>query len=129
MTLKSLSRLLSSKIVGRDISSHILKVNVRYPKELHDLHNDLPFMCEKMKISDVPNLNDKNNYVVHIKVLNQALKHGLILEKVHHVTDFNQSAWLKSYIGYNTQLRTQAKNDFETDFFRLMNNSVFGKTM
>ena len=129
MTLKSLSRLLSSKIVGMDISNHILGVDVRYPKELHDLHNDLPFMCEKMKISGVPNLNDKNNYVVHIKVLNQAFKHGLILEKVHHMTEFNQSAWLKPYIGFNTQLRTQAKNDFETDFIKLMNNSVFGKTM
>ena len=77
----------------------------------------------------VPNLNDKKNYVIHIKALNQALKHGLILEKVHRVIELNQSAWLKPYIDFNTQLRTQAKNDFEKDFFKLMNNSLFGKTM
>ena len=77
----------------------------------------------------VPNLNDKKNYVVHIKVLNQAFKHRLILEKVHPVIEFNQSAWLKPYIDFNTQLRTQANNDFGKDFFKLMNNSVFGNTM
>ena len=61
----------------------------------------------------IPNLNNKKNYVVHIKVLNQALKHRLILEKVHQVIELNQSARLKPYIDFNTQLRTQAKNDFE----------------
>ena len=75
-------------------------------------------MCEKMKINGVkklaPNLNDKKNYVIHIKVLNQALKLGLILEKGHHVIEFNQSAWFKPYINFNTWLRTQAKNDFQT---------------
>ena len=74
-------------------------------------------MCEKMEINRVeklvPNLNDKEKYVVHINVLNQALKHGLILEKVHRVIKFNQSAWLKSYIDFNTKLGTQIKNDFE----------------
>ena len=111
----------------------LLEEDVRYPKELYDLHNDHPFMREKMKINGVeklvPNLNDKKNYVVHIKALNQALKHGLILEKVHRVIEFNQSALLKPYIDFNTQLRTQTENYFEKDFFKLMNNSVFGKTM
>ena len=69
---------------------------LEYPKELHDLHNDLPFMCEKMKINGVrklvPNSNDKKNYVIHIEALNQALKYGLILEKVHRVIEFNQHA-------------------------------------
>ena len=77
----------------------------------------------------VPNLHDKKNYVIHIQVLNQALKHGLVLEKVHRAIEFNQSTWLKPYIDFNTQLRTQTKNDFEKDFFKLMNNSVFGKMM
>ena len=90
---------------------YLLEVDVRYPKELHDLHNNLlPFMCEKMKINAVeklvPELNDKKNYFNHIKVLNQALKHGLILEKVYCMIVFNQSAWLKPYIDFNTQLRT-----------------------
>ena len=69
------------------------------------------------------------NYVVHIRSLKQALGHGLILKKVQKVIQFNQEAWLKEYIDMNTELRKQAKNDFEKDFFKLMNNSVFGKTM
>ena len=111
----------------------LLEVDVRYPKELHDLRNDLSFLCEKMKINKVeklvPNLYDKKNYVIHIRALDQALKHGLILKKVHCVIEFHQSAWLKPYTDFNTQLRTQAKNEFEKDFFKLMNNFVFGKTM
>ena len=114
-------------------NSYLLEVDVKYPKELHDLRNDLPFMYEKMEINRaeklVPNLNDKKNYVIHMRVLNQALRHGLILERVHCMIEFDQSVWLKPYIDFNTQLRTQAKNNFEKDFFKLMNNSVFGKMM
>ena len=90
-------------------------------------------MCEKMKIDRVeklvPNLYDKKNYVIHIQALDQALKHGLIPERIHHVIEFDQSAWLKPYINFNTQLRTQAKNNFKKDFFKLMSNAVFGKMM
>ena len=122
-----------SRLAKRKDKGYLLEIDVKYPKELHDLHNVLPFMCEKMKINKVeklvPNLHNKKNYVIHIQTLYQALKHGLILEKVHWAIEFNQSAWLKPYIDFNTQLRTQAKNDFEKDFFKLMNNSVFGKTM
>ena len=75
------------------------------------------------------NLHDKKNYVVHINVLKQALDHGLKLRKVHRVIEFNQEAWLKEYIDVNTELRKKASNDFEKDFFKLMNNAVFGKTM
>ena len=102
-------------------------------KNLHDFHIDLPFLPERMKIDKcnklVCNLYDKNNYVVHIRSLKQALKHGLILKKINRVIQFNQEAWLKPYIDMNTELRKQAKNDFEKDFYKLMNNSVFGKTM
>ena len=72
--------------------------------------------CNKL----VRNLYDKNNYVVHIRSLKQALDHGLILRKVHRVIQFNQEAWLKEYIDVNTELRKQAKNDFENDFFKLI---------
>ena len=75
------------------------------------------------------NLYDKNNYVVHISALKQALNHGLILKKVHRVIQLNQEAWLKEYIDMNTELRKQAKNKFEKDLFKLMNNNFFGKTM
>ena len=106
-----------NELVKHDSKGYLLEVDVKYPKELHDLHNHLPFMCEKMKINKVeklvPYLYDKKKYVIHIRALTQALKHGLILEKVHHVIEFNQSAWLKPYIDFNTELRKKAKNDFE----------------
>ena len=66
---------------------------------------------------------------MHVKVLKQALNHGLVLKKVHRVIQFNQKDWSKPYIDMNTELRNKSKNDFEKDFFKLMNNSAFGKTM
>ena len=121
------------KLVKKDKRGYLLEVDVEYPKELHENHNELPFLVEKNKIGReeklVPNLKDKNGCVVHIKVLNQVLKHGLKLKKVHPVNEFQQSKWIKAYIMLNTKLRTVAKNEFEKDFFKLMNNSVFGKTM
>ena len=77
----------------------------------------------------LPAPEDKKNYVVHISALKQALDHILGLEKVHKVIKFRQEAWLKPYIDKNTKLRTNAKNEYEKYFFKLMNNSVFGKTM
>ena len=112
---------------------YILKVDVEYPKNLHELHSDLPFLSERMKINKCSKLTctmqNQENYVIHIRALKQALNNGLILKKVHRITQFNQEAWLKPYIDMNTELRKEAKNDFEKDFFKLMNNSVFGKTM
>ena len=106
---------------------------MEYPNELHENHNELPFLAERMKIGKmeklVPNLKDKKGYVVRIKTLNQASRHGLKLKKVHRVIEFQHSNWMKPYIMLNTRLRTSAKNEFEKDFFKLMNNSVFGKTM
>ena len=121
------------KLTKRKSKGYILEVDICYPKELHNSHNDLPFMCERMEINGVekliPNLHDKKRYVIHIRALDQALKHGLVLEHIHRAIEFKQSAWVKEYIDSNTKLRTAAKNDFEKDFYKLMNNSVFGKTM
>ena len=102
---------------GVSDKGYILEVDVEYPKSLHDFHSDLPFLPERMKINKcsklVYNLYDKNNYVVHIRSLKQALDHGLILKKVHGVIQFNQEAWLNEYIDMNTELKKQAKNDFK----------------
>ena len=76
----------------------------------------------------VVNLHDKIEFVIHIRNLKQALNHGLVLKKIHRVIKFNQNDWPKSYIDMNTDLRKKAKNDFDKDFFRLMNNADFGKT-
>ena len=123
-----------SKLAKLENKGYLLEVDShKYPKELHDSHKDLPFMCKKLKINGVeklaPNLFDKKKYVIHIRALDQALKHGLILEKILKVIEFDQSDWMKGYIDFNTQLKTKAKNDFEKDFYKLMNNSIFGKTM
>ena len=74
----------------------------------------------------IATLQEKNKYVVSISTMKQALKHGLKLQKVHRVIEYNQSNWLKPYIDKNTTLRKGARNEFEKDFFKLMNNSVFG---
>ena len=75
----------------------------------------------------IATVQDKNKYVVSISTLKQALKHGLELQEVHRAIEYNQSNWLKPYIDKNTKLRKGAKNDFEKDFFKLVNNNVFGK--
>ena len=112
---------------------YILEVDVKNPRKLHDLHSDLPFLPERMKIYKcknlVCNLRNKKKYVVHIKSLKQALNQGLKLKKIHRIIEFNQEVWLNSYIDMNTELKKVVKDDFEKDLFKLMNNSVFGKTM
>ena len=84
-------------------------------------------MCEHMKINGVekliPNLFNKKRYVIHIRALDQALRHGLVLDKIYRAIEFKQSVWMKEYIDFNTKLKTAAKNDFEKDFYKLMNNS------
>ena len=118
-----------------DNKGYIFEVDVKYPKKLHELHSDLPFLSERMEINKckklVCNLYNKKKYVLHINTntLKQALNHGLKLKKIHRVIEFKQETWLEPYIDMNTELRKLAKNDFEKDLFKLMNNSVFGKTM
>ena len=109
-------------------TGYLLEVDIEYSKELHSSHRDLPFLATR-KDKLLTTLEDKENYVIHIQALKQALNHGLKLKKVHRVISFKQEAWLIPYVEKNTKLRKEAKNDFEKDFFKLMNNSVFGKTM
>ena len=108
-------------------------IDIDYPKSLHDLHSDLPFLPQRMKINNCDklkcNLYDKNNCVFHISLLKQALNHGLTLKKVHKVISFNQEAWMKDYIITNIEERKKADSEFKKDFYKRMCNAVFGKSM
>ena len=129
----------------------IMEVDLHYPKHLHDAHNDFPCAPERRavnvsELSPLSNimdpkyndkspkllqtLHDKKNYVVHYSVLQEYIKQGLIITKVHRVLEFEQSPWLAKYIDYNTQMRN-AKNatEFDKNFYKLMNNAFYGKTM
>ena len=112
---------------------YFLEVGIEYPKELWSSHKDSPFFPERKKLQKVEKLvcsiEDKEEYVIHTRALKKALNNGLKLKKVHRVIKFQQKAWLKLYNDMNTQLRKKAKSEFEKDLFKLMNNSVFGKTM
>ena len=111
---------------------YFLEVDVQYLEKLHEFHNGLPFLTERIKIEQVEklvaNLHDKTEYVIHMRNLKQTLNHGLILRKVNRVIKFNQKAWLKPYIDMNTKVKQKAKKNSEKDFFKLMNNAAFGKT-
>ena len=112
---------------------YFLKVDVQYLEKLHELLKDLPFLLERMKIEKfekvVANVHDKTEYIIQIRNLKQALNHGLVLKKFLRVIKFNQNAWLKPCIDMNTDIRKIGKNDFEKDFFKLMNNAALGKTL
>ena len=112
----------------------ILEVDLEYPENLHDLHNDYPLCPEKVKCKNeveklIPNLRDKKKYVLHYKNLIQCLDMGLKIKNIYRGIKFVESEWMKPYIDKNTNLRAKAKNNFEKEFYKLMNNSVFGKTM
>ena len=113
--------------------SCILKVDMEYPTSLHDLHNHYPLAPESLNVNRVdkviPNLYNKTKYVIHYENLKLYESLGLKTTIVHRGIKFEESPWLKKYIDLNTSLRVKAANDFEKDFFKLMNNSVFGKTI
>ena len=135
MTNQEIENIFNNRIVQVwEKTPCILEVDLIYPEELHDLHNDYPLCPERVECDRgvkklIPNLRYKNNYVIHYKNLIQCLRLGMKLKKIHRGIKFMETAFLKPYIDKNTNLRTQAKNNFEKDFFKLMNNSVFGKTM
>ena len=140
-------------IKSNSSTGYILEVDLEYPQELHDIHNDYPLAPEKINIpkewlSDyslkilnahnitirklkklVPNLMNKNNYVIHYRNLQQYPELGMKFKKIHRILKFKQSDWMRPYIDFNTQKRTISNNESDKNFFKLMNNSVYGKTM
>ena len=136
-----------------DEKGYILEVDLEMPKDKHDYFNHYPpapqhvevtedmlsdfnIQCmEKLQLKHskctklIPNLHHKEKYVVHYRALQCYMALGMELKAVHRVIEFNQSPWLKQYIEFNTEQRKKAKNTFEKNFFKLMNNSVFGKVI
>ena len=123
----------AGKLENRRNYSCILEVDLEYPKSLHNWHNDYPLAPEQIKINKVdkliPNLGDKEKYVLHHENFKQYESLALKIKKIHRGIKFEESQWLEKYIALNTELRTAAAYEFEKDFFKLINNSVFGKTI
>ena len=131
----------------------ILEVDLEYPQELHQTHNDFPLAPESMLITNdmlspwasnqqtilglkenttkklCTTLMKKIKYVVHSRNLQYYIEQGMRLTAIHRVVSFKQKPWLQTYINVNTELRKKAKTDFEKDLYKLLNNAVFGKTM
>ena len=132
---------------------YLLEFDLGYPDKLHELHNDYPLAPQKLAVSSdmlskcckkiadkyeikvgdvqklIPNLGSKTNYVVHYRNLHLYLSLGMKLTKLHRELKFKQFDWIKKYVDLNTEKRVNAANDFETDFFKLIIHSVYGKTI
>ena len=146
LTLHQIKRWRPNRKIG-----YILEVDLDYPEELHDEHNAYPLAPEKQVVPKewmspyqralvagqpedktaklLLTLRNKSRYVLHYRTLQQYLDLGMRLRKIHKILKFEQRAWMEPYISLNTELRKRATSDFEKNFFKLMKNSVFGKTM
>ena len=134
-------------------TGYILEVDMDYPNHFHDVHSDFPLcpqafavnpddlssytksLASKLDIKPgkcnklISDLRSKQRYALHYRNLKLYMRLGMVVTKIHRIISFTQSRWLKPYIDFNTEQRQKAANDFEKDFFKLMNNAVFGKTM
>ena len=141
------------KLLESDEEGYILEVDLEYPQYLHDAHSDYPLapqtkpvpreelsgysqqLAERLNVKGQPQgklmttLDNRTHYVLHYVNLKLYLRLGMRLTKIHRAVKFRQSNWLEKYIALNTEMRKQAQSTFEKDFYKLMNNSVFGKTM
>lgn len=138
-----------SKIHRDSDMGYILEVDLEYPEDLHDIHNDYPLAPERMTATEemlgpyarsfperpkpteklIPNLRDKTNYVLHYENLKLYLDLGMKLKRVHQVLEFRQSAWMKPYVDLCTENRRNAKSEFAKNFWKLCINAVYGKSM
>ena len=130
ITMEKVYKILDKKQGGL---SYVFEVDLEYPEELWDEHNDYPLAPELMKVNGVEKLichfKNRKNYIIHYRTLRQCLELGMKITAVNRGISFYQSSWMEPYIRKNTELRKCAANSFEKDFFKLMNNSVFGKTI
>ena len=142
-----------TNIESNSSNGYILEVDLEFTQELHDIHNNYPSAPEKINIQKewlskyclkianthnittgkvkklVPNLMNKNNYVIHYRNLQQCLELGMKLKKIHRILKFKQKDWIKPYIDFNTQKRKEATNEADKNHFKGLNNAVYGKTM
>ena len=129
---------------------YLIEVDLKYPDNIKKKTKNLPFAPVNKKINP-DNFSDymkeikpdtyiqtsklicdwsyKKNYLVHYRMLKFYIRHGMEVVKIHNIISFKQGRWLEKYISFNTQKRNKAKNDFEKDFFKLLNNAFYGKTM
>ena len=148
---ESVSRVLKKS--SNSSHDYFLEVNLGYPEELHDKHNDLPMAPEEIKATEemlspiqlklknnydikvdeinkwTPNLYSRKNDVAHYRNLKYYLSQGIILKKVYRILKFKQSPWMKPYINFNTKIGLEATNEANKNLFKLLNNAVYGKTI
>ena len=134
-------------------TGHILEVDLNYPKEFHNFHNEYPYCCEHTLVENdmlspyatniaekhglvggknnklISSLTDKKRYVIHEMNLKQAVDAGLVLTKIHRVIEFKQKPWMKDFIDFNINKRKESKNEFEKGFFKIMCNATYGRTL
>ena len=129
---------------------YFIEVDLKYPDNIKERTKHFPFAPENKTINPntfndyrneikpdnyiqssklICDWSDRKNYLIHHRMLKIYIRHGMIVDKVHSIISFRQSRWLEKYMNFNTQKRNQAVNDFEKDFYKLLNNAFYGKTM